>query len=195
MKANYIHILLATIIVFVALQANAQYFNDWEARTSVSLEYKFNKNLSIAGTYYLYMNKNISEYKKSVLAGEIGYKITKWMKTGIEYRYGMDYPDNYHEMGYSFTFDYDLLEKLKIKYKPMFIMEFRSLNQEHLAAYPMEYYLTNRVTLGYEIARKTELYVFTENYQQIEKGNFQFYRQKSALGAAFKAGDRSEIDT
>lgn len=188
-------IIISVLCLISALQIRAQMFDDWEARSGISLEYKPNKNLSFAGTYYLYMNKNISRYKKSVMAGEVGYKFSSWMKAGVEYRRGISELKNYNEMRYALTFSHDLLKRLEIKYRPMLITEFTSLNKEELTNNPVEYYLTNRVTLGYDLTEKVELYLFSENYQQIEQGSFAFYRQKSALGAEFKLGNRSKLNT
>lgn len=188
-------ILFGALFVLSALHLRAQVFDDWEARPSISLAYKANKNLSIAGAYYVYMNQNMSQYKKSVIAGEVGYKIAPWLKAGLEYRRGMSNKSSYHEMRYALTFSQDIGKKWELKYRPMLIMEFTSLDKEVLDVNPIEYYLTNRFTLGYDLTKKTELYIFTENYQQVEQGAFGFYRQKSALGAEFKIGNRSKFDT
>ena len=188
-------ILFVALCLMSATQIKAQMFDDWEARPSMSLEYKPGKNLSFAGTYYLYMNQNMSRYKKSVVAGEVGYKFNSWMKAGVEYRRGMSEQKNYHEMRYALTFSHDLFNRFEIKYRPMLITEFASLNKEDLANNPVEYYLSNRLTLGYDLTKTIELYLFSENYQQIEQGSFDFYRQKSALGAEFKLGSRSKLNT
>lgn len=186
-------ILFLAFTIFLATQTQAQVFDDWEARPNVSLKYKFNKKLSIAGTYYLYLDKNMSQYDKSVIGGEIGYKINSWLKAGIDYRYGMKGQEHYHDIRYSITFDYNPSQKWKIAYRPLLQQEFISLKEEHLAVNPIEYYLRNRLTLSYEISNAVELYVFTENYLRANHGDYSFHRQKSALGAEFGVSPRSKI--
>lgn len=186
-------ILFIAFIIFLTTQTNAQVFDDWEARPNVSLKYKFNKKLSIAGTYYLYLDKNMSQYDKSVTGGEVAYKINSWLKVGIDYRYGTKPQEHYHDIRYSVTFDYNPSQKWKIAYRPMLQQEFVSLKEVHLATSPIEYYLRNRLTLSYEISNAAKLYVFTENYLRANHGDYSFHRQKSALGAEFGVSPRSEI--
>lgn len=175
--------------------SKAQFFNDWEARPHLTAEYRVNKQLSVAGTYYMYIDKNISTYDKSVLAGEVNYKFAKWFKAGFEHRYGITPKDNYHELRYSLTFSHKLSHKWKIKYRPMWQQEFSSLNKEKLAKQPMEHFLRNRITLGYNLTNMVELFVSTENYQEIEHGNWNFHRQKSAMGIKLDINPQNSIGT
>ncbi len=190
---------IATLFLAIPLlgsvSSSAQGLDDWEARPSVSLEYRFNKQLSLTGTYYLYIDKNITEIDKSVMAGEIGYKINSWLKAGFEYRYGLKNGSGSHDLRYSLTFDTKLSDKWKIKYRPMLQQEFVSLNKAELAISPVEYYLTNRLTAIYELAKAWDVYLFTENYVQLGQGDINFYRQKSALGLDYEIDDRNEVGT
>lgn len=189
-------LLVLMLPLMYAAQTQAQVFDDWAARPNVSLKYKFNKNLSVAGTYYLYMDKNMSAYDKSVIGGEIGYKINSWLKAGIDYRFGTNAKKQYHDVRYAVTFDYNSpSKKWNIAYRPMLQQEFTSLSKDHLAEQPIEYHLRNRITVSYDISRVVEIYVFTENYQQIEEGNLSFHRQKSAIGADFEINKRNKIGT
>ncbi len=186
---------LFLLVLFIGMQTQAQVFDDWEARPNVSLKHKFNKKLSIAGTYYLYLDKNMSKYDKSVIGTEVGYKVNSWMKAGIDHRYGMEPKGNYHDIRYSITFDYNPARRWKIAYRPTLQQEFISLKKEHLSINPIEYFLRNRLTLSYEISNDVDLYVFTENYLSVDHGDYSFHRQKSALGADFGISQRSEIGT
>lgn len=186
-------ILFLAFAILLTMQTKAQVFDDWEARPNVSLKYKFNKKLSIAGTYFLYLDKNMSQYDKSVIGGDISYKINSWLKAGIDYRYGIKPQEHYHDIRYSFTFDHHLSQKWKIAYRPMLQQEFISLREEHLAINPIEYYLRNRLTLSYAVSNAVELYVFTENYLRADHGDYTYHRQKSALGAEFGVSSRSKV--
>lgn len=185
-----------TILVPLAMMAfssQAQYFSDWEARPHLSVEYRFNKNLSAAGTYYAYIDKNITTYDKSVIAGEINYKLSSWLKAGLEYRYGLTKKENYNELRYSLTLSQKLTPKWKIKYRPMYQQEFYSLDKEELEANPMEHFIRNRITIGYDLTKKMELYALTENYQEIQHGDWSFNRQKSAAGIKLELDKQHEI--
>lgn len=195
MKTININIFFLILSVIFTTQTRAQILDDWEARPNISLKYKLDKNWSIAGTYYMYLDKNMRQYDKSVIGGEINYKINSWMKAGFDYRYGMKKQKHYHDLRYSLTFKYKPSKKWGIAYRPMLQQEFVSLNNTHLAAHPIEYYLRNRFTLSYNVTRKTELYVFTENYLKPEQGDMVFYRQKSAIGADFEINKRNQIGT
>lgn len=185
--------LLLIISVVYAPQSQAQVFDDWEARPNISLKYKVNKKWSVAGTYYLYLDKNMSKYNKSVIAGEVDYKVNSWMKAGIDYRYGMNHKDNYHDIRYSLTFSYDPSKKWEIAYRPTLQQEFVSLDETKLAIHPIEYYFRNRLSLSYDVSKKTELYIFTENYQSLNQAELAFNKQKSALGADFEINKRNSI--
>lgn len=176
-------------------QTKAQMFDDWEARPNISLKYKFNKKWSVTGTYYFYLDKNMSQYDKSVIAGEVDYKVNSWLKAGIDYRYGISEKKRYHDLRYSVTFDYNPSKKWKIEYRPMVQQKFTSLQKSHLALKPIKYYIRNRLTASYDVSSAIKVFVFTENYLRPKQGDINFHRQKSALGAEFEIGNRSEIGT
>lgn len=186
-------VMVAGIFFFLTSPSKAQIFDEWEARPNVSLKYKFNKKLSLGSTYYLYLDKNLGHYNKSVIGTELNYKFNSWLKAGIDYRYGIDPKQNYHDIRYSATFDINPSQKWKLAYRPMLQQEFISLKKAKLETNPVEYFWRNRFTVSYKLNNVWELYVFTENYLQIQKANLQFHRQKSAFGAELEISDRSNI--
>lgn len=188
-------ILILLLLLVYTLQTRAQVFDEWAARPNISLKYKFNKDWAIAGTYYHYLEDNMSHYDKSVISIDIGYKINSWLKAGIDYRFGINSKEHYHDIRYSVTFDYEPSAKWKLEYRPMLQQEFTSLKKEKLATEPVKYYWRNRLTVSYDITGNLELYVFTENYLKPDKGDLFFFRQKSALGADFDINERNKIGT
>mgnify|MGYP006350469165 CR=1 FL=1 len=195
MKVIHKSIILFAFFFFFAMQVTAQVFDDWEARPNVSLKYKINKDWTVSGTYYLYLENNMSQYDKSVFGTEVSYKINPWMKAGIDYRFGTNAKEQYHDLRYSLSFDMKLSNKWTLEYQPTLQQEFTSLNKEHLALHPVEYYVRNRITANYELSKVVELFVFTENYLQPVDGDVFFYRQKSALGADFEINEHHKIGT
>lgn len=193
MKLNKKIVILLLLSFICAAQMQAQVFDDWEARPNISLRYKINKQWTIAGTYYLYLDHNMKQYDKSVISTEIGYKVNSWLKIGVDHRYGMNQKEHYHDIRYAVTFDYNPFRKWKIAYRPMLQQGFTSLTKEKLAEDPVKYYLRNRLTLSYEPSGYVELYVFTENYLKPVDGDFIFHRQKSAVGVDFDISKRSRI--
>lgn len=177
-----------------SLQSKAQVFDDWEARPSLSLKYKIDKDWSATGTYYMYLNHDISEYDQSVFGLEVGYDVNSWLEAGIEYRHEIENGEHAHDLRYSVTFEYDISKKWQLEYRPMIEQEFKSLDRTYLAEHPVEYYWRNRLTLSYEITKDFELYVFTENYLEIKESNLFFDTQKSALGAEYDMNDHHEIE-
>lgn len=193
---------LLSTLFFVLLakhQSMAQLFDEWHARPNIGVKYKVNKHWSVAGTYYHYLENNFTKYNKSVLSLDASYKINSWLKAGIDSRYGFNFAEDYYDIRYSVTVDFKLGPKWKVAYRPMLQQEFVSLKKEHLATQPIEYFLRNRISFSYEAGKKWEWYVFTENYQSLEKGDAGFFRQKSALGAEYafieqnKLGFRFEV--
>lgn len=183
MTSKIISISIFVALLFMAMITHAQIFNDWEARPSFTVEYGFTKKLSVGGTYYGYLDKNFTRYDKSVLAGEVGYKINSWLKAGFEYRYGFDSPADNHDLRYLLTFSHSFPNGLKIKFRPSLLHEPGTLSKKQQKELPDEYYLRNRLTVGYKIRKKMEVFAFTENYQEMSDG-LSFYRQKSAIGAS-----------
>lgn len=196
MKNNFLNksIVILIFSLIYALQVHAQVIDEWEARPNVSLKYKFNKAWSVTGTYYLYLEENFSRYNKSVIGADVGYKINSWLKASIDYRYGIDSKENYHDIRYSVTFDFNSpSKKWKFEYRPMLQQEFVSLKKDHFDENPVEYFLRNRVTVNYFPAKNIELYLFTENYVQPVEGDIFFHRQKNALGGEYKLNARNKI--
>ncbi|MCC7525696.1 MAG: DUF2490 domain-containing protein [Chitinophagaceae bacterium] len=187
-------IVSVVIIFFYVSPTAAQVFDDWEARPNISLKYKINKRWAIAATYYLYMDRNMSHYDKSVIAADLSFKVSSWMKAGIDYRHGIEKDGHYHDIRYAVTFDHNSPSKRwKIAYRPMVQQEFSSLRKEHLAEHPVKYYLRNRITVSFDVTSKTEIYLFTENYLKSTQGDLYFHRQKSALGAEYEINGRNKI--
>lgn len=171
----------------------AQVFDEWEARPNISLKYKFNKRFQVGATYYLYLDKNISTYNKSVISTEIAYKVASWLKLGLDHRYGIDSKENYHDVRYSLAFDVNnTTKKWNFAWRTMLQQKFTSLRREVLEEDPVKNYWRNRLTISYEPTATMEWYVFTENYTQV-KEELPFFRQKSALGLEYKIGRRSKI--
>lgn len=176
------------------LQSRAQEFDDWEARASVTVKYKFNSKLFVAGTYFLNFEKQMRRYEKSVLGAEAGYKISSWMKAGIEYRFGIGSQKQDHDIRYALTFDYNSpSKKWNVALRPMVQQEFISLKKEKLATSPIDYYWRNKLTVSHDITRNLEFYIFTENYLKIEKGDLTFFRQMSGLGADFEINNQNQV--
>jgi len=192
MKYLKIFFLFLLSVLFI-IKSKAQLFDEWEARPNIALKYKFNKQWSVTGTYYHYLENNFKQYNKSVMSVDAGFKINSWLKAGIDYRYGFNSRKHYHDIRYSIAFDFKLSPRWKVAYRPMMQQEFVSLKKEHLVKNPIEYFLRNRLTFSYDATSNLELYVFTENYLEIEEGNMGFYRQKSALGSDYKLNGRNKI--
>ena len=187
---------ITTVVLFLILfsaKSNAQLFDEWAGRPNVSLKYKVSKSWTVEGTYYHYLEDNLKHYDKSVISLDVTYKFNSWLKAGIDYRYGLNSKKHYNDIRYSVTFDAPLSPKWKVAYRPMIQQEFVSLKKEELVAKPIEYYWRNRITFSFDATNSLELYLFTENYLEMGKGDLKFYRQKSALGADYKIGRRNEV--
>lgn len=192
MKRTFKLLSLSIIPILYMSESKAQIFDEWEARPNVSLKYKFNKKLSVSTTYYLYMDKNMSEYNKSVISGDVGYKVNSWMKLGLDYRRGITPKKQYNDIRYSVTFDYNPSKNWKLEYRPMIQQKSFFEKKAHQEDIPTEYFMRNRITVTYKFVSDWEVYAFTENYQQLNKG-MTFHRQKSALGTEYKISPRNKI--
>lgn len=186
--------ILIALSMLLVLRSQAQVFDDIEARPNMTLKYKINKKLTIASTYFMYIDKNITELDKSVMAGEIGYEITDGLEAGFEYRFGMGSKRNYHDLRYSITLSHDFSDRLKIKYRPMYNQEIPLPDKLTHIRQPAENYLRNKVKLSYELLKNLDIYLSTENYQEILDGEMGFYKQKSALGGEIKLNKRNALD-
>lgn len=194
MNLNKITILFLILSVVCISTACAQNFDDWEARPNISLKYKMNKKWSVTGTYYMYLDKNMSQIDKSVFGGEINYKVNSWMKAGVDYRFGVTEKGDYHDVRYSINFKYKPTKKWTLGYRPLLQQEFGSYGKKHPTRRPVKYFVRNRLTVGYEVARNTEIYVYSENYLRANQG-FNFTRQKSGIGVDYKINKRNSIGT
>lgn len=177
------------VFIFLALtsfQLHAQYFDDWEARINPSLEYEINNRWSVEGKYYLYLDQNMSHYEKSVVGLEVEYKIVDWLAAGIDYRFGFDDNNHYHDIRYNLTFETKLFsKKWELEYRPMFQQK---LEPGHFP----DYFWRNRIKIKYEPADMIEIYASTETYLKIRDG-LNFNTQKTALGIEFDITKQQEI--
>ncbi len=187
MKTSSLKSGLFFLFMVVCMDAQAQVFDDWEARPSISIGAEPGSKWELEATYYLYFDQDISKYSRSELAAEAEYALNNWLAAGFEYRYGMARAVNYHEFRYSLIFTHQFEGKRwELEYKPTF---------EHAVAHGFspEYFWRNKLELSYVLNKMITLFIFTENYQLIE-GGLQFAEEKSALGAEFELGGGSEIE-
>lgn len=187
--------IMVLLLIMLATHVQAQVIDDLDARTSSTLKYKIDKKWSVAGTYFIYVDHNISEYDKSELGIELEYKANSWLELGIDYRYSLKSKGNAHDIRYSATFDYPPSTKWKITYRTQFQQEFISLKEEMLKKNPMEHNLRNKLTVSYGLTKNVELYLFTENYLQLLNSDLLFNCQKSGMGAEFEIKERNKIET
>lgn len=166
---------------------HAQSIEAWEARPSVSLNYNIDDKWSVKGTYYLYLYDDFSDYGKSVLGAKASYKINNWLKASLDYRYGM-MPGrvDYHDFRYSLDFKHKIAQQWVLTYRPTF-------QQELSQGYAPENYLRNKLTLGYDISSRVNLFLFTENYLALHNGG-DFYREKTGLGTSVEPWKHSEFE-
>src|SRR5690625_516401 len=177
-------ILFTGLFLFLCISyAKAQFIEDNELRSSISLDYDFTKRLSVSGTYYMQLEHKMSQYEESILSGEINYKIASWLEAGLEFRYyGFSNSRPKKEMRYALNFERDLSKKWEIKYRAMIEQEFVSFKKKYLKKNPIEYYFRNRIKLNYELSKKIDLYVFTEPYIELGSEKRIFSKLKSGTG-------------
>lgn len=188
-------ILLPLILALCTSYARAQYIDDNILRPSVSLKYQINKKLSVTGTCYLVLDHKMSNYKESILGGEVNYNLTSWMEAGVEFRYhGFNNEIPQKQLRYSFSFDHDLSKKWKIKYRPMIVQEFETLDKKHLEENPIEYSFRNRIKIGYDLGKKVDVYLFTEPYLKLMKDDTRFNKLKSGVGIKYKITAQSKVE-
>lgn len=183
---KYCFFFLFFSVFFLSFSAKAQTIDDWEARPSISLQYKIDKKWDVKGTYYSYFDEDISNYHKSVFKLRAGYKFDKMFKAQIGAKHGIKhYKGNYQELRAAGRFKYKLSKKWQLRYRLMYA--------QRLGGDVAEHFMRNRVKFRYKFNKKVNVYAMTENYQQIYHG-FKFHRQKTALGARFTIHKRHKID-
>lgn len=169
--------------------------NDLELRQQLALKYNIDKRWSVAVKYFLQTNDNMIGFDKSVPGAEIKYKPLSWLKAEVEYRFETNYRKDQHEFRYSLTFDRDIInKKWKVKYRPMLQQQFEYLQQEYLAANPVEYAVRNMLELDYTYNKRTELYAFTEFYTDYDRGAWYHATQKSGAGINYERKKRHDFN-
>ncbi len=188
MKTRYCLILFLFLIPYFLGSAYGQVFDDVEGRFRVSIEHEFDNGIKVRGRYSHYLDQHISHYKRSGLGVKIDYdyKINSWLEPGIDYRYQYNGKQDSHDIRYSITACHGLKNNLKLEYS-------LKLQQKIASAIKPEFYIRNKIELGYEIIRPLSIFIFSENYQIIEKG-LSFSTQKSGLEAEYKMNKNNELE-
>lgn len=184
MRRNIALVLLGLLSFF---SSNAQFIDDWEARPSVSIAYQVNKKLEVEATYYLYLIDNLSRFEKSLFSGELEYEFAPWAVAGLDYRYGTGSEVDYHDLRYSIEFAHPWKSgKWILVYRPTF-------QQKIKIGVDTDNYLRNKLELNFLLNPKVNLFIFTENYQLIERG-LSFNTQKNALGGIYSINRRHKLE-
>lgn len=174
------------VLCFIPFVSKAQFFNDVQSRTGVSLEYHLNKKLRFEGRYYLYLNKDITSYQRSAFFVRTKYKLKQWLTTGFEYRYGLKKDANFHELRFFFTFTPDLnFGKWGINFTPL-------VQQRHESHPSPVFYLRNLAEVRYNVSDRFYVFVLTENYLDISN-KFSFDTQDTKIGSATKVGKSGSL--
>lgn len=167
--------------MFCPLILKGQYINDWEARPAVGFNYKVNERINFGGTYYLYMNDNLSKYKNSVFSTDLSYKLINGLKLAIDYRFHTLGIEDIHEIRYQLNISQELGNDLwKLAVRPA--VQHKIYKQQQ-----PKFYQRTRVKLSYQISEKIITYALVEPYFDITD-NFAFNTLKSAVGAEFSFG-------
>lgn len=168
------------------LSLHAQFINDVEARPAVSMEYNVNERLQVGGTYYMYLDRNISRYHQSVFSGVVEYQLRHWIEAGVNYRYGLRSGANFHEFRYSLLFSPNLNTG-------RWNFSFRSLvQQRNISHQPTAFYLRSLAEAEYDLSENVDLFALTETYLKMSD-EYDFDTQKTALGTEIYVSESSAL--
>src|SRR5690625_3829727 len=169
-------------------QVHRQVFDDWEGRPSVSVKHTFDNGIGVRVKYGHYLDHHLSHYKQSALGAKIDYKISvnSWLKPGVDYRYRYNGKESTHDIRYYVKFSHEVGRKFELKYYP-------KLQQDIASDKAPEFYIRNKIELAYKIIDPLEVFIFTENYQKIDRG-LNFDTQKTGLGTEYQLNKANEVE-
>lgn len=193
------------VVLFVLLSPflKAQQ-NDAALWTSISLEKKIVKSLTVGVRQQARISNNISSLSNSNTNVGITYKPAKFMNIGLDYRFAQksyinkrqtsEYFGIRHQLNLSMTFKYDI-SKFKLNYRAMLSNRVKDLSFDNVT--PYKYYLRNRLVVKYPINRHFAPYIEQEFYYRFNDPDInknRFNRMRSTAGLIYTFTESDEID-
>lgn len=190
MKNNVVFAMFFALSLFYYSDCRAQFIDDWEARPTLTAQYKLRHGPTFKAKYEHRLNQNFSHYKKSVLGIKADYKIkvspSWYLKPTLEYRLNISSDKPNHDLRYSASLGYKINDRWTLQYSPLYQQEFDGSETS-------ERFLRNEFEITYDVLNSLSLFIFTENYQLINQG-FHFDTQKHGFGGEYQVNKKNAIE-
>ncbi len=185
---------LVLLPLLATLGARAQPERDFAQRTNIGIQIPFSKQTEIAARYRLKLFDNASRFQRSMWSVEITQDLPwKGFKAGGEYRFYTTEEMDYHRFQAFLRYSHKLN-----RWTPSLRLQFQQkqdyFDETYLQYHPPDRVWRQRLQLKYEVDKKLELYGFAEFFQQMEPGNYNFYRVRYAIGLDYSYKKRHQLN-
>ncbi len=185
------------LIILIHTTANGQ-VKDAGLWTSLSFEAKLVKKLSLSVSQEYRFNENVTELDTWISEAGLNYKLNKYLKASVNYRFTMKrMTNNLYSPRHRFFIDI----KAEKKIKP-FIFQFRTRFQEEYADIGRAtdggfagYYSRNKLSIKFDLDRKWEPYLSVELFSPLRRNQpYLFDDIRTSAGLEFAVSKHHSID-
>lgn len=191
-KILYTYILGLTILSTAMAQTSKSDPNDVEGWAGIDLKINLPKKFDFDFSYQLRTDSNVSRYKGSYFTPEIGYKLSKKIKTFANFRYATTINGNSSRIGGGFEYS-DEIQKLKISFKPHMQYTIRYAEDGDVSN-TSKWILRTKLGAKYPLTKKVDIYASTEPFFTFDQTEYFIDNIRNTVGLKFEYAKNKKID-
>lgn len=180
----YIKTFLLSIYLILSVQSYGQDkdFNGW---TSIGLEKKINKKISIEGEFQLRFNNNARYLNGYYYSADFKYKINKKWRVILQSRYKTSNDQDVLRLGGGLNYDFKI-KNLKFDIRQLYQADIRMYKFSSDFNHPIRHQLRSRLKFDYELNKKLNASLSPEAYWRFDEGELYLARMRYAIGLDYE---------
>lgn len=191
-KILYSFILGLTILSNAKAQTSKSDPNDFEGWAGIDFKINLPKKFDVDFSYQLRTDSDISRYKGSYFTPEIGYKLSKKIKSFGNFRYATTINGNSSRIGGGFEYS-DEIQKMKISFKPHIQYTIRYAEDGDVSN-TSKWILRTKLGVKYPLSKNVDIYTSTEPFFTFDKTAYFIDNVRNTVGVKFEYAKNKKID-
>lgn len=189
-ELNYcaLKVIVRTILLFFFVILSVQSYgqkNDFIGWTSIGLEKKINKKISIEGEFQLRYNNNARNLNGYYYSADFKYKVNKKWRALLQSRYKASNDQDVLRLGGGLNYDFKI-KNLKIDIRQLYQADIRMYKLSGDFNHPIRHQLRSRLKFDYELNKKLNASLSPEAYWRFDEGELYLARMRYSIGLDYE---------
>lgn len=191
-KILYIHILVLGVLSNTMAQTSKLNPNDVEGWAGIDFKINLPKKFNVDFSYQLRTDSNISRYKGSYFSPEIGYELSKKIKTFANFRYATTNNGNSSRIAGGFEYS-DKIKKWKISFKPHIQYTIKYAEDGDVSN-TSKWILRTKLGAKYPLSKKIDAYASVEPFFTFDQTEYFIDNIRNTIGMKYEYAKNKKVD-